>query len=189
MDGGETGSGNGSREGAGRGKLRLKVTAGNAAGSIIEVEDELVIGRQEPGPGSLANDIEISRRHARIAGETEGRFVVEDLGSTNGTSVNGRRIEGPTVLETGDRIEVGATALVVQVSSQPTPVGTDTIVPEPTEATPDEGPAKETSPDAASRMISLRVDIDMEAGEAAITLDETADEVKLVHEDGRWRIR
>ena len=113
-------------------KLRLKVVAGNATGTVIEVERELEIGRQAGGEGTLAEDIEISRRHARIAGDADGRFTVEDLGSTNGTYVNGRRVEGPTILETGDRIELGASALVVQVSTtQPTPPSSDTIAPLP----------------------------------------------------------
>lgn len=50
-------------------KLRLKVASGNAAGTVIEVEDELVIGRQAAGAGTLGNDIEISRQHARISCE------------------------------------------------------------------------------------------------------------------------
>ena len=46
--------------------LRLKVTAGNALGNEIEVGDEFLIGRHAPGAGKLGDDIEISRRHARI---------------------------------------------------------------------------------------------------------------------------
>ena len=53
-------------------KLRLKVVSGNAAGTLIEVEQELVIGREADGHGALASDVEISRRHARIASEAGG---------------------------------------------------------------------------------------------------------------------
>ena len=42
------------------------MTEGNARGTEIEVEDEFLIGRQEEGAGTLGDDIEISRRHARI---------------------------------------------------------------------------------------------------------------------------
>ena len=123
--------------GAGGEKLRLKIVAGNAAGDTVEVEDELVIGRQAVGAGSLANDIEISRQHAVIRAEADGRFVIEDLGSTNGTYVNGRRVDAPLALEVGDRIEVGASALVVQVGAiQPTPASSDTVAPTTSSALP-----------------------------------------------------
>ncbi len=95
--------------------LRLRVTAGNAQGSEIQVEDELLIGRQASEEGTLGQDAEISRQHARIA-RSGGDFVIEDLGSTNGTFVNGRQISRPEILSPGDRIQVGATTLVVQVS-------------------------------------------------------------------------
>jgi pSer/pThr/pTyr-binding forkhead associated (FHA) protein len=94
--------------------LRLEVIAGNAAGTILLVEDDLIIGRQVEGPGHLAGDEEISRSHARISREPAGHCAIEDLGSTNGTFVNGLRIGGPQTLSEGDTIEVGATTLVVR---------------------------------------------------------------------------
>ena len=66
------------------------------------------MGRGEKGSGNLAEDTEISRRHARFHREN-GNFVVEDLGSTNGTYVNGRRLAGPAVLSPGDEIQLGKT--------------------------------------------------------------------------------
>ena len=57
-------------------RLRVKVAEGNAAGTVVEVEDELVIGRQAVDPGSLGNDIEISRRHARIWRGTDGGYLI-----------------------------------------------------------------------------------------------------------------
>jgi len=178
-------------------KLRLKVAAGNAAGSVIEVEQELLIGRQAAGAGTLGNDIEISRQHARIAPEGEGRYAIEDLGSTNGTTVNGRRIDSPITLQAGDRIEVGASELIVQVGSlRPTPASTpvSTIADQPAAATTSNQPAvgggPEVSPaeEAGPARFSLRIEVDLEAGEATVALDEGADRVKLHHQDGRWRL-
>lgn len=63
------------------------------------------IGREAVNNVPLA-DPEVSRRHARITYQ-EGRYVLEDLGSTNGTFVNGRRIASPTILNEGDVIDVG----------------------------------------------------------------------------------
>ena len=79
------------------------------------MEDEFLIGREAPDEGKLGQDAEISRQHARIT-HTGDEYVIEDLGSTNGTFLNGRKISRPEVLSAGDRIQVGATTLVVQVS-------------------------------------------------------------------------
>src|SRR3954468_17260725 len=91
----------------------LKVVAGNAAGSSIALEQELVIGRSTPGLGSLGGDSEISRVHARIYHDPSGQLIVEDLGSTNGTFVNGNRISSPTPLRAGDELRVGQTTISV----------------------------------------------------------------------------
>jgi serine/threonine-protein kinase len=96
--------------------IELHVTDGPAAGSVLRVAgEELLIGRQAPGEGKLGNDIEISRRHARVNREPTG-FVIEDLGSTNGTFVNGERIAGARVLAAGDKLEMGDTKLTVEVA-------------------------------------------------------------------------
>jgi pSer/pThr/pTyr-binding forkhead associated (FHA) protein/predicted Ser/Thr protein kinase len=100
--------------------IALKVTEGPAAGSVLTVaEDELLIGRQAPGPGKLGNDIEISRRHARVTRESNGQFLIEDLGSTNGTYVNGERIVGAQILKPGDMVEMGDTKLTIEAFSEP----------------------------------------------------------------------
>jgi hypothetical protein len=86
----------------------LRVISGAASGTEIPLNGEFVVGRGESGTGNLADDTEISRRHARFRREN-GSFVVEDLGSTNGTFVNGRQVTGPTVLSPGDEIKLGRT--------------------------------------------------------------------------------
>ena len=52
------------------------------------------------------NDAEVSRYHARMTLQG-GKIVLEDLGSTNGTSVDGNRISGPHVLKAGEMISLG----------------------------------------------------------------------------------
>jgi FHA domain len=96
------------------GALRLEVVAGKAAGFTIVVDDRLVIGRHSEGPGRLANDPELSRHHAQILREPGGIYKIEDLASTNGTIVNGTRLDAASVLASGDSIEVGGTTLVVR---------------------------------------------------------------------------
>lgn len=65
------------------------------------------IGRSEQNDIAIA-DPEVSRRHARITFQ-DGAFLLEDLGSTNGTFVNGRRLNTPTPLKDGDIIYLGET--------------------------------------------------------------------------------
>ena len=74
---------------------RFEVVAGRAIGMSILLDDELLIGRHADGAGRLADDDEISRSHARISLDRSGFCAIEDLGSTNGTFVNGLRINGP----------------------------------------------------------------------------------------------
>ncbi|HUA72485.1 MAG TPA: FHA domain-containing protein [Solirubrobacteraceae bacterium] len=135
-----------------RAVARLEVVAGRAIGMSILLDDELLIGRHADGAGRLADDDEISRSHARISLDRSGFCAIEDLGSTNGTFVNGLRIAGPQTLSVGDTIEVGATTLVVRelpipaterslkaVPPQPTvspAVKPATATPAPSQATP-----------------------------------------------------
>jgi pSer/pThr/pTyr-binding forkhead associated (FHA) protein len=93
---------------------RLEIVAGRAIGMSVLFDDELLIGRHADGAGRLADDDEISRSHARISLDRSGFCAIEDLGSTNGTFVNGLRITGPQTLSVGDTIEVGGTTLVVR---------------------------------------------------------------------------
>lgn len=93
---------------------RLEVVAGRAVGMSILLDDELLIGRHAEGAGRLADDEEISRSHARISLDRSGFCAIEDLGSTNGSFVNGLRVSGPQTLSVGDTIEIGGTTLVVR---------------------------------------------------------------------------
>jgi len=67
----------------------------------------VVIGRATSSDVSLPEISSLSRHHARLTYGTES-VVLEDLGSTNGTYVNGQRIEQETILRSGDRFQVGA---------------------------------------------------------------------------------
>jgi predicted TIM-barrel fold metal-dependent hydrolase len=86
----------------------LRAISGPAAGLTVDVGDELLLGRTAPGLERLAGDPELSRRHAAVSRDEEGRLVIEDLGSRNGTVVNGIPVERKA-LAAGDRIRLGAT--------------------------------------------------------------------------------
>jgi len=94
---------------------RLRIIRGVAAGQEIVLPDtEFTIGREEQGMGPLGGDPEISRQHARFRFNDKGELLVEDLGSTNGTYVNGRRIHGARLLLPGNSIRVGMTTLELE---------------------------------------------------------------------------
>jgi hypothetical protein len=73
-----------------------------------------IIGRLA-GCAVVVSDLNVSRKHAQVRRQG-GVFVVSDLGSTNGTLVNGVRIDGERVLQVGDVISVGATHMRYEVS-------------------------------------------------------------------------
>jgi hypothetical protein len=91
----------------------LVISEGPGAGERIEVDGELVLGRA----GDFgAEDEELSRRHAVLRAGSDG-LEVEDLGSLNGTFVNGRKIDRTTQLHGGDLVRVGRTVLKVEGTS------------------------------------------------------------------------
>ena len=185
--------------------MRLEVVAGNAAGMSILVDDELVIGRHAEGAGQLAADQELSRSHARITRDSSGFVAIEDLGSTNGTFVNGLRINGPQTLSEGDSIELGATTLLVRALPAQEPMGGPTTVDpspladapstvDPPQPTVVPGSALVDSPPGGSAQtepgipatLAVRLEVDFAAREARILLD--ASEPVLLHFDGAaWR--
>jgi len=87
------------------------VTSGPAAGQSVEVEEDVVIGR-EGADRSRAGD-EVSRRHV-VVRPVERGVVVEDLGSTNGTFVNGEQISEPVTLTLGSTLRLGNSIIEVE---------------------------------------------------------------------------
>jgi len=88
----------------------LVAYAGAALGRVFPIPAGLVILGRAPDAGIALLDGEVSRYHARIRVE-EGHVQVEDLGSTNGTRVNGDLILGPADLRVGDRLSLGGHVL------------------------------------------------------------------------------
>lgn len=95
----------------------LRVTDPDGTTREIVVEGgSLTIGRATDND-LVALDGQVSRHHGRIVGR-RGTLVYSDLGSTNGSSVNGVAVT-EVVLGVGDRLELGSTALVVEVAGSP----------------------------------------------------------------------
>lgn len=102
--------GTGATEGA---QVVLVLRTGPQAGERIEVARTVTIGRDESADVAI-RDALISRRHVSLAPGADSSVVVTDVGSSNGTVVNGSLITGPTTVRDGDVITVGATEIVVQ---------------------------------------------------------------------------
>ena len=86
----------------------VTIERGRAGSAYPLTHDRTIIGRLAESDVVVA-DPGVSRRHAEVRKE-DGRFVISDLGSTNGTLVNGASI-GERTLEEGDRISIGRTVL------------------------------------------------------------------------------
>ncbi len=87
---------------------RLVVRRGPQPNQVFELKDDVInLGRDITNTISI-NDREVSRHHLRFARSSDG-FSIEDLGSTNGTFINGKRLSGSTFLKNGDMIGLGET--------------------------------------------------------------------------------
>jgi len=114
---------------------QLTMRSGPTPGKTYQLDqEETIVGRD------LANDIaisdpEVSRRHARFMRKDEN-FLIEDLGSTNGTFLNGERISSPQQLRSGDVITLGENVVMVFEKSSYDPdatvVSSQAVQPEPT---------------------------------------------------------
>ncbi len=91
-------------------RATLTVLAGSEPGFVVAlVNRETIVGRSD-GATIAIDEPSISRRHARIVHAEDGRYLIEDLGSRNGTFVNGARVRR-VALESGDRIQLGRVTL------------------------------------------------------------------------------
>src|SRR5712691_7621608 len=79
------------------------------------VQSELRIGRGEQNDLRL-DDASVSRYHAFLR-RVDGRYLLSDVGSQNGTFVNGRRVHAPSALQSGDRIRAGTTELTFHLDA------------------------------------------------------------------------
>ncbi len=86
--------------------FQLVMRTGPIPGKVFDLgSNELTIGR-DISNDIVISDVEVSRKHARLLMQAGG-FVLEDMGSTNGTFVNGQRLIGPYVLRGGETVMLG----------------------------------------------------------------------------------
>src|SRR4030095_8357951 len=101
-------------------QVNLRVLAGPYKGQVFSFTqpDTFLIGRTDDSHLCLPEDKFFSRHHCLLE-VTPPRCFLRDLGSTNGTFVNGQRV-GEASLKSGDRIQGGETLLLVEVSANAT---------------------------------------------------------------------
>jgi hypothetical protein len=88
----------------------LLVTAGDLMGTRIPLTGAPVLIGRAPDSTLVLTDDYASNRHARISLQ-DGMWIVEDLGSTNGTYIGSRKLDGPVPLDPGVAVRIGKTAL------------------------------------------------------------------------------
>jgi hypothetical protein len=146
-------------EGAGQApRLVADGVDGQEPGSAHEIGEGLVIGRAK-GVAIRLSDPLVSGRHARVAPEGDG-VSLEDLGSTNGTFVNGAQLSAPALLRNGDRIRLGDSEFVFESVPAPVPP------PAPEETPPEAGVPPAPAPGMAEEGPPAD-DVDEVAGSSA----------------------
>ena len=101
---------------------QLIMQRGPEVNQIYELtEERLQIGRSADNNIAI-NDAEVSRRHAVLVRQPDGNYTIEDLGSTNGTFINGVRIQGATLLNEGNTVDFGDSIRLVYAEAVVLPV-------------------------------------------------------------------
>lgn len=89
---------------------RFAITQGRQQGLAVPVEPTINLGRAPDSTFHLDDDY-ASARHAQLVQADARSWMLHDLNSTNGTFVNGRRVDGPTPVTVGDVIRIGKTMM------------------------------------------------------------------------------
>ena len=87
-------------------QYQLVMHSGPTPGKTFPLEGDLITIGREGDNGIIINDAEISRKHTQFVFQG-GKFILTDLGSTNGTFVNGQRLTGQHILQPGEVISLG----------------------------------------------------------------------------------
>jgi S1-C subfamily serine protease len=100
-------------------------SGGDEGRAVHATGERFVIGR-DAGSGLVVNDEKASRNHAYLRVYADGRAELHDMGSANGTLVNGHRLTGPVLLQGGELVQIGETVLrtsLTEPSSKATQIG------------------------------------------------------------------
>lgn len=141
---------------------QLLVVRGRSASDALKLVDGVTtVGRQDACQIRIKSS-QVSRRHCELF-EKKGLLLVKDLGSSNGTIVNGKRIKDQQVLEPGDELTVGGITLRVAKIGEAPPIKT------PPGPAPGDTAVVEAIPVSAGDDDEFEIDFDDEPIEAAPT--------------------
>ncbi|CAA9218495.1 MAG: hypothetical protein AVDCRST_MAG10-526 [uncultured Acidimicrobiales bacterium] len=93
------------------GRLRV-IEPAETKGQTYDLGEELTVGRAG-GCQITLDDTYVSQLHARVF-RRDGQLFVEDLGSTNGTYLNRKKVTAPIAIRKGDRLQIGKTVMEMQ---------------------------------------------------------------------------
>jgi pSer/pThr/pTyr-binding forkhead associated (FHA) protein len=125
--------------------FQLIMRRGPQPGEITSLTKQVMILGRDGRHDIVINDPEVSRQHARLLLQPEG-YLLEDMGSTNGTFLNGVRLAQPRLLSDGDEIGLGETVVLVfqsfvseaietvlapNATGEPSPAPTEAAIPPP----------------------------------------------------------
>ena len=97
-------------------QFQFVMRSGPTPGKVFLLEGpEIIIGRENTCT-IMINDIEVSRKHARLVWKSIG-YVLEDLGSTNGTFIKGKRLIAPSILQGGECVTLAENIILVYESA------------------------------------------------------------------------
>jgi pSer/pThr/pTyr-binding forkhead associated (FHA) protein len=138
----------------------LLAQTGPLAGQRFQVDTEIIVGRVTGDV--VLSDPKVSSRHARFRARDDGGLEVEDLGSTNGTHVDGARIDGVTALPDGETVRIGTTEFTVTLDrldatvAEPVPPDDDRTVIESDGASPERSAPEPSSGAGGATVIRPR---------------------------------
>jgi len=126
--------------------------------------------------------VTVSKKHCRLYYE-DGQMRIRDLGSKNGTLLNGKRVE-ETVIEPGDNIKIGPLKFVLQIDGHPENPGEDETLPEdvPKKARQTDEPTSETPLESADDILDHLSSSDMENLDLLDDSGEVMDAFESVNE-------
>lgn len=98
--------------------FQLVILRGRSASTALKLGDDVTTAGRGEDCQLRIKSAQVSRRHCQFF-EKNGMLLVKDLGSSNGTFLNGKKIEGQRVLEPGDELGIGPVKLRVEKAGQP----------------------------------------------------------------------